>query len=79
MNAAREIFPDLSANKQQQMETDNDDNNDGEKEDTGSLDTLGSLKNLFMGKRWVFFSLKTFFIGDESQWVPVYPKTTRKL
>ena len=52
MNAAREIFPDLSANKQQQqqMETDDDNDNDDGKGDAGSLDLLGCLKNLFMGK-----------------------------
>ena len=46
MNAAKETFPDLSADKHQQMETDDDE----EKEDPGPLDTLSCLKSLFMGK-----------------------------
>lgn len=50
MNAAKEIFPDLSGNKQQ-METDEDE----EKEESGPLDTLTCLKNLFMGNYFFLF------------------------
>ena len=45
MNAAKESFPDLAVNKQT-MEVDDEE----EKEESGPLDTLSCLKNLFMGK-----------------------------
>ena len=46
MNAAKETFPDLAVDKQQQrMETDSE-----EEKETETLDTLACLKNIFMGK-----------------------------
>ena len=49
MNAAKETFPDLAVDKQQQqhMETDSE-----EEKETETLDTLACLKNIFMGKKY---------------------------
>ena len=50
MNAAKETFPDLAVDKQQQqMETDSE-----EEKEMEALDTLACLKNIFMGKASIF-------------------------
>ena len=58
MNAAKETFPDLAVDKQQQhMETDSE-----EEKETETLDTLACLKNIFMGKKYCCTEMITKFM-----------------